>query len=298
MKTSLFHNQRPARSESILRLGANRIFAILALGILLAGNAKAATTFTVGVTGTAPNYSYNPKMLNIQQGDKVIWNGLGSIHSVTGDTPPESLCGSGFPGSCTNVFNTPGSYRYHCVNHGVFGMTGLVTVAAVALPPTLAITNPSAGAIFAAPASVTISSSITNTSGSVTNVQFFSNGALLGTNNSAPFTFTTAPLGAGSYSLTAKAIATSGLSGTSAPVNITVVTPVAVSNFFPRLANGHFVFNHTASPGLRYVVQNSSNFSNWSPVVTNTATSNSVEVQDTFQIGNLLFYRVGRLPNP
>jgi hypothetical protein len=36
----------------------------------------------------------------------------------------------------------------------------------------------------------------------------------------------------------------------------------------------------------------------WSPVATNTAVSNSVEVIDTFQVGSLRFYRVGRLPNP
>ena len=77
-----------------------------------------------------------------------------------------------------------------------------------------------------------------------------------------------------------------------------MVTPVAVSNFFPRVINGQFVFNHTANPGLRYAVENTTNFAVWSPVATNTAVSNSVEVSDSFQVGNLRFYRVGRLPNP
>lgn len=300
MKTILLKN-----STNLLQikpstpLAVRGLPAVFATVVLLAGQGLSlATTFTVGVTGAFPNYSYSPKVLSIQQGDKVIWNGLGGIHSVTGDTPPETLCGGGFPATCTNVFNSAGSFRYHCINHAGFGMTGVVNVAAVALPPTLAITNPAGGAIFAAPASVKISTSITNSSGSVTNVQFFSNGTLLGATNTAPFNFTTAPLGAGNYALTASAAASSGLSGTSATVNITVVAPVALSNYFPRIASNKFIFNHTANPGLRYVVQNSSNFTNWSPVVTNTATSNSVEVQDTFQIGNLLFYRVGRLPNP
>ncbi len=177
-------------------------------------------------------------------------------------------------------------------------MTGVVNVAAVVLPPSVAITNPVAGSVFAAPASVKISASAASPGGSVTNVQFFSNGASLGTDTSPPFNFTTAPLSAGAHALTAKATATTGLSATSAPVNISVVTPVAISNYAPRVINGQFVFNHTANPGLRYAVENTTNFSAWSPVVTNTAVSNSVQVIDSFQIGNLRFYRVGRLPNP
>lgn len=252
-------------------------------------------TTNVGVVGTFPNYAYNPKVISIQAGDKVIWNGLSTIHSVTGDTPPETLCGISFPGNCTNIFNTPGTYLYHCINHGVFGMTGVVNVAAVTLPPTVVITSLATGDVFIAPASVKIS---TTASGSVTNVEFFSNGGSLGSVTTAPFNFTTPPLALGAYAFTANATARTGLSATSALVNITVVTPVAVSNFFPRITNGQFVFNHTANPGLRYAVENTTNFTTWSPVATNTAASNSVEVSDSFQVGNLRFYRVGRLPNP
>jgi len=257
-----------------------------------------ASTTNVTVTGSAPNYSFNPKVLSIQAGDKVIWSGLSGIHSVTGDTTPETLCGSSFPPSCTNVFNTAGRYLYHCINHVSFGMTGVVNVAAVALPPTVDITNPPAGMVFAAPASVKISATTTNSSGTVTNVEFFGNGGVLGSVTSPPFNLTTAPLGAGSYALTAKASASSGLSATSAPVSISVVTAVAISNYSPRVVNGQFVFDHTANPGLRYAVERSAALTNWSPIATNTAVGASVEVQDVFQVGSLRFYRVGRLPNP
>ncbi len=235
-------------------------------------------------------------MVSIQAGDRVIWTGLGGIHSVTGTTAPEVLCGATFPGNCTNTFNTPGTYLFHCINHA--NMTGMVNVAAVVLPPGVTIASPAGGAVFAAPASVKLSAAVINHSGSVTNVQFFSNGGLLGSVPTAPFNFTTTPLSVGAYALTARATANTGLSATSAPVNISVVTPVAVSNFLPRISNGQFVFNHTANPGLRYAVENTTNFTAWSPVVTNTAVSNSVQVIDSFQIGNLRFYRVGRLPNP
>ncbi len=91
--------------------------------------ATAATTNVV-VVGGIGTFAFNPKVVSIQAGDKVIWTGLGAIHSVTGDTPPETLCGISLPGSCTNIFNTPGSYLYHCFNHSLT-MTGRVDV----LPP-------------------------------------------------------------------------------------------------------------------------------------------------------------------
>ena len=271
----------------------------LSLAVVLGGLASAfGATTNVGVAGTFPNFAYNPKVISIQAGDKVIWNGLGTIHSVTGTTAPETLCGS-IPvpgGSCTNIFNTAGTYLYHCVTHA--SMTGMVNVAAAPLPPGVVITSPAGGDVFAAPASVKISATATNAGGSVTNVQFFSNGSSLGSDTTTPFNFTTAPLAVGAYALTAKATASTGLSATSAPVNISVVTPIAVSNFFPHITNGQFVFKHTANPGLRYAVEKTTNFTTWSSVATNTAVSNSVEVGDSFQVGTLRFYRVGRLPNP
>jgi plastocyanin len=273
----------------------------LALAAILAGRLSArGITTNVNVVGTFPNYSYNPKVLSIQAGDTVIWTNLSTIHSVTSDTPPETLCGTTpVPGGkCTNTFLAAGTYFYHCVNHGASGMTGVVNVAAVAVPPTLAITNPVGGSVFAAPASVKIFAAVTNTSGTVTNVEFFGNAGSLGAITTPPYNLTTTPLGAGAYSLTAKATATSGLSGTSAPVNISVVTPVTISNYSPRVVGGQFVFDHTANPGLRYVAERSATLTNWSPFATNTAVSNSVEVQDIFQVGTLRFYRVGRVPNP
>jgi plastocyanin len=267
----------------------------LALVVASLSSVPAATT-TVGVAG----FSFNPPIVSIQAGDTVIWTGLGLTHSVASDTPPETLCGSTpVPGgNCTNTFNTPGTYFYHCVNHLSFGMTGVVNVAAIALPPSVAVTNPAAGSVFAAPASIKLSANATSSGGSVTNVQFFSNGASLGSVSSPPFNLTTGPFGAGSFGLTAKATATTGLSATSAPVNIFVVTPAAVSNYAARVVDGQFVFEHTANAGLRYAVDRSSNLTSWSAVATNTAASNSVEVMDVFRAGSLLFYRVGRLSNP
>lgn len=98
--------------------------------------------------------------------------------------------------------------------------------------PTVAITNPPSGAVFAAPANINIGASATVSSGTVTNVQFFTNGVLLKSVQSSPFTFTASNLAAGVYALTAAATA-AGISATSAVVNITVDVPPTVSIIAP-----------------------------------------------------------------
>jgi hypothetical protein len=81
-------------------------------------------------------------------------------------------------------------------------------------------------------------------------------------------------------------------------VNISVVTPVSVALSPPLISNGLLQFNYTASAGLRYVIENSSNLSNWTAVTTNVASSSNETFEEAFNVGLLRFYRVGRLPNP
>lgn len=269
----------------------------LLLSVWLGLGSGAAWGATTNVVTSGLNFV--PKVITIHAGDTVIWTGLAGFHSVTGTTPPETMCGNSFPSACTNTFNTPGSYSYICINHVSLGMTGLVNVVEASVPPPyISITNPPAGLVFAAPAMVSVGVIATNAANSVTNVEFFGNGTSLGVSSFPPFQFFTPLLDAGDYALTAVAQDANGLTTTSAPVNIAVVTPVAVTNYSPRITNGLFVFDHSANPGLRYVLESSATLTNWTPVATNTAVSNSIEASDLFQVGGLRFYRVGRLPNP
>jgi Big-like domain-containing protein len=169
------------------------------------------------------------------------------------------------------------------------------STAPAASAPTVTITNPAPGAVFADPANVKISANATVSSGAVTNVSFFANSTLIGSAQSSPFTFTANGLTAGSYAL--KAVATAGgLSGTSSVVNISVVSAVDVTLSSATASGGQFSFSYTATPGLRYVVQRSSDLMNWTPIVTNVPPSSPVGFSDS--LGTLNFYRVGRLPNP
>jgi hypothetical protein len=101
------------------------------------------------------------------------------------------------------------------------------TPAASNAPPTVSITSPTNGALFIAPATVSITASAHAAGGTVTNVSFFDGTTLLGGTNNSPYTVT-ATLAGGAHALTAVATDNHGLSATSAVVNVTVSVRLAV----------------------------------------------------------------------
>src|SRR6476660_7235120 len=130
--------------------------------------------------------------------------------------------------------------------NGVIGCFAYTRSTAPAVAPTVAITNPAANTVFAAPANVKLGASASVSGGTVTNVSFFNSTTPLGSVPSSPFNLTVSNLAAGSYALTAVATA-AGLSATSSVVNITVVTPVAVNLTSPQITGGSFSFNYSAN---------------------------------------------------
>jgi hypothetical protein len=89
-------------------------------------------------------------------------------------------------------------------------------------PPAVQITGPASNAVFTASASVTITAAAAAQYNSLQGVAFYANQVPLGTVTNSPYTLTATGLAAGSYALTATVTDGSGLTGTSAPVNITV----------------------------------------------------------------------------
>ncbi|MCB2378518.1 Ig-like domain-containing protein [Hymenobacter sp. BT635] len=89
-------------------------------------------------------------------------------------------------------------------------------------PPTVSITAPANGATFTAPASVTITANAADANGTVSKVEFFQGTTKLGEDLTAPYSFSWSGVGAGTYSLTAKATDNAGAVTTSAAVSITV----------------------------------------------------------------------------
>jgi len=107
------------------------------------------------------------------------------------------------------------------------GASGSSSVASVTVtgpnqPPTVSITSPSTNATFAAPASIAITANAADPENQLTRVEFYNGTTLLGTDTTAPYSFTWSSVPAGTYSLTARAYDAAGLNTTSAGVSITV----------------------------------------------------------------------------
>ena len=88
--------------------------------------------------------------------------------------------------------------------------------------PSVSIISPADGADFNAPATVTINATAYDIDGTISKVDFYRDSTLLGTDTTAPYSFTWNNVTDGNYILTAKATDDEGAAGTSSPVNITV----------------------------------------------------------------------------
>jgi len=137
--------------------------------------------------------------------------------------------------SLGSVLTTPFSLTASNLTAGAYTLTAVATAAGISATsavvnitvvgiPTVSITNPAGGSVFTAPSNVNIAARATESGGTVTNVQFFTNGVSLGSILTAPFSLTASNLAAGTYTLTAVATA-AGISATSSVVNVSVISP-------------------------------------------------------------------------
>ena len=117
------------------------------------------------------------------------------------------------------------SLKFTYLGGGIVGGSGFSYVrsspAVVIRTPAVAMISPTNGAAFAAPATISLVASASETGGSVTNVSFFDDGLFLAGTNTPPYAVTAA-LSPGSHALTAVATDPGGITATSTVVNITV----------------------------------------------------------------------------
>jgi len=95
------------------------------------------------------------------------------------------------------------------------------------VPPTVNITAPLGGALYTAPAVVTINANAADADGSVTQVQFFVNALLVGTDATFPYSFNWTSV-IGTANLTAKVTDNRGAITTSSTVTISIADPNAL----------------------------------------------------------------------
>ncbi len=107
--------------------------------------------------------------------------------------------------------------------------------------PNVAITSPSNLQSFIEGTSITINADATDGNGTISKVEFFSNGTKLGEDTSSPYSFTWSNLTLGNYALTAVATDNDNISTTSSVVNIRVTTPGGGGGPLPaRILNGYW----------------------------------------------------------
>ncbi|HEY0654341.1 MAG TPA: family 16 glycosylhydrolase [Chryseosolibacter sp.] len=86
-------------------------------------------------------------------------------------------------------------------------------------PPTVVITSPASNASFASGTVVNVTANAADSDGTVSTVEFFANGTLIGSDSSSPYA-TNWTIGTGSYTLTARATDNAGAATTSAGVSV------------------------------------------------------------------------------
>jgi plastocyanin len=242
------------------------------------------------------NFAFSPNTVNINVNDSVTWTWVGSPHSATSDT---TLWDSGVFGAghtFSRTFTSAGSFPFHCTVHPF--MTGTITVQSINVPPAVTLTNPPNGSVFAAPASFVLAAAASDSDGRVARVEFLQGTNLLGSVKASPYSMSVSNVGAGTYVFSAIAVDDGGSKATNA-LTISVVTAAPIRLSAPqRLSPTSFQFSYTATVGLRYVIQRSSDLTHWTDLETNTATANSIVFQDAAVRANPTFYRVGLLNNP
>lgn len=134
-------------------------------------------------------------------------------------------------------------------------------------PPSVSLTAPASGAVFTAPASITLSATASDVDGTIARVDFYTGTTLLGSDASSPYSYSWANVAAGSYSLTAVARDNGGATTVSSTRDITVTTLILPSTavFTPS--------SNDATAVDRYVLE-------VFPVGADTTVANPVGTQD------------------
>ena len=169
-------------------------------------------------------------------------------------------------------------------------------------PPAVAITSPTNGASFYAPAAISIMANASDSDGMVKMVEFFQGSTKLGERTNSPYTFVWSNVVSGAYSLTARATDNLGATATSASVDIAVIVS---TNTLPELRLNYVLFSANGGLGLSvypsiaqpYSLEASSTLTNWTSIFTNqTGDAISNFSQAPISSTPLRFFRGKRWP--
>jgi hypothetical protein len=125
---------------------------------------------------------------------------------------------------------------------GRSGVSTPVPITVSGKVPLVSLTAPVAGAKLSAPATIGLAATASEVGGSIAKVDFYANGALIATQQTAPYNATWNNVAAGSYLLTAKATDGVGSAQSSVAVPITVVNNVPPNTSLTAPAAGQAFF--------------------------------------------------------
>ena len=147
----------------------------------------------------------------------------------------------------------------------------------------VALTWPANGSGYPAPASISLTASVTTNGNVINAVQFISNTTnLLAQVTNAPYTYAWTNVAAGSYTLVARVLFNGSLSNASSAAVITVSNAVAVVPVIAAgtvtLTGGGFTLSGTGGAGQTYILLGAVNLVApvWTPIATNVAGTNGV----------------------
>jgi uncharacterized repeat protein (TIGR03806 family) len=210
------------------------------------------TNFSVSWTGCVqPQYSETYTFYTLSDAGARLWINGQLLINAWSNQPPTTWSAT-IPMLAQQIYNIQMDYYYGNTGDAVAQLswsspsTPFAIVPQTQLypfsnpPPVVVMTSPTNGAALTAAASLTLAADAAAQSNAVSQVAFYINGALLGTVTNPPYALTDTGLPAGSYTLTAVASDTTGLTATSAPVNITVNAgsglPYGLTNYSPAPA--------------------------------------------------------------
>jgi len=111
-------------------------------------------------------------------------------------------------------------------------------------PPVVSLTGPTGSQVFTAPATINLAATASDTDGSVARVDFLNGSTVIGSDTSAPYTFTWTNVAAGSYAVAARAVDNAGAATTTAAVTISVGGGTSTGGAAPAL---HVSGNHVVT---------------------------------------------------
>ena len=150
------------------------------------------------------------------------YNGSQSGLPATGSvTATASSAWVGYPSSCTWTVTGPGGTA-------TFPQS-LVTVS----PPTVSITQPTTNSTYGSSVKIPLTATASENKGTIAKVEFYSGTTLLGTATTAPYTVNWSTAVAGTYTITAKATDTQGITATSSPITVNVLAAPQVTLTVP-----------------------------------------------------------------